>query len=139
MKFEEIIKNLRSGQKIRRRKWKEDNYWYINSKRLICNQDDTAVIAVLTPVLYAEDWEVYEEKELLTDKERTYLSIIIEPFRDKVGYISKKRNSSDKGQAHICIFGKGSTVIATLPWMKITEKYNGMQLDKNYKLEDLGL
>lgn len=138
MKFEEAISHLRNGEKIRRQKWNECNYWFINSQKLVVNQSNQNVMVFLTPVIYANDWEVYDDT-ILTEEEAKYLKFIIEPFKAEVGYISKKRNSSDKSLAHICIFGKGNSIIATLPWLKITEKYVNMAVDKNYTLKELKL
>lgn len=138
MKFEEVAVHLRNGCKIRRQKWNTGYYWHINEKRLIVNQSGTSVICYLTPIIHATDWEVYDDT-ILTEEEKKYLSFFIEPFKAEVGYISKKRNSSNKVLAHICVFGKGNSIIATLPWCKITEKYEKMAIDKNYTLKELKL
>ncbi len=138
MKFEEVVNNLRVGGKIRRKKWGPGAYWVKSKEGLICNEKGTSVVVMLTPIVYATDFEIYDDT-ILTNEEKKYLSFIIEPFKDEVAYISKKRNSSDYTKAHICIFSKGGIIIASLPWFKITEKYEHMAIDKNYTLKELEL
>ena len=79
------------------------------------------------------------EEPILDEEERKYLSGVIRPFRDRIKYIRKSRiygqeyinvvyNSKFKDDTNFC-----------LPLFKKGSMYKGMELNKEYTLEDLGL
>lgn len=75
------------------------------------------------------------EKEILDDKEREYLSNVIKPFRDKVEYIIKFDLLPEE---YISIWlPKHETT--DLPCFKRGTMYKGMEIEKEYTLEELGL
>ena len=74
-------------------------------------------------------------KPILDDKEKEYLSAVIKPFRDKVISISKK-------SANYCEFI--DIVIDDeediyLPYFKPGKMYQGIGVNREYTLEELGL
>ena len=71
---------------------------------------------------------------ILTDKEREYLAAVIEPYRDDVVCIMKS-NVFEYPRVYIHL--KHETF--GLPWFNKDEKYKGMELERNYSLEELGL
>ena len=74
---------------------------------------------------------------ILDDVERKYLSAVIKPFRKKISYI-RKRKDLTKGEKYIQIeFCDGDTMY--FPYLANDEMYKGMELDRNYTLEELGL
>ena len=75
------------------------------------------------------------EKEILDDKEREYLSNVIKPFRDKVEYIIKF-DLLPEVYISICLTEHESTY---LPCFKRGTMYKGMEIEKKYTLEELGL
>ena len=136
MKFEEALKLLREGKKIRRSCWRNDIY-------LALTKDGATAYVNGEPWIYGmsietilnTDWEVLEEP-ILDEKEKEYLSNIIKPFRDKVDYITKVRllnkieyiDIEFKDDANICF-----------PSFKANTMYKGMEPDKKYTLKELGL
>lgn len=73
---------------------------------------------------------------ILTDKEKAYLSAIIKPFRDKritIGKLSLLFGEEE----YIWIDIDGNYF--ALPFFKKGEMYNGMEQNKFYKSEELGL
>ena len=75
------------------------------------------------------------EKEILDDVEKEYLLNIIKPFKDKVKYICKNRNLTEE---YIIIkIVEDSTII--FPDFKKNTMYKGMEVNKKYTLEELGL
>ena len=72
-------------------------------------------------------------KPILTDKEKEYLSAVIKPFRDRVSSISK-----DGPLEYITISLDGDD-FAILPNFKVGTMYKGMEINKRYNLEELGL
>ena len=78
---------------------------------------------------------IYEiEQPILDDVEKRYLEGVLRPFKDKVEFIKKDQN--DYGQ-WISIELKEDWFC--LPYFEIDKMYKGMELDKEYTLEELGL
>lgn len=82
------------------------------------------------------DWLCKEYKEpILRDNEQEYLSNFIKPFKNRVQYICK-HSLGDFEEIGI-IYDKD--LVLTLPDFKAKTKFNGMELDYPYELEELGL
>lgn len=74
----------------------------------------------------------------LDDVEKAYLSAVIKPFRKDIKYIVKFKRYSDKKE-YIYITMKKDDDYCTLPVFEKETMYKGMEVDKKYTLEDLGL
>ena len=74
------------------------------------------------------------EKEILDDKEKEYLSNVIKPFRDKFEYIVKKDCYPEE---YISISLSDENI--DFPNFKKGTMYKGMEIEKKYTLEELGL
>lgn len=87
----------------------------------------------------AKEFEVvYERKEeILDEAEKKYLSGIIAPFRNKVKYIEKFGCTLTSNEEFISI-NLGNEDI-DLPNFKSNTMYKGMEVDKEYTLDELGL
>lgn len=83
-------------------------------------------------------WLCEEYKEhILDDVEREYLSAVIKPFRKKISYIRKSKDSC-KGKKYIkIVLCDGDTMY--FPYLANDAMYKEMKLDRNYTLEELGL
>ena len=81
---------------------------------------------------------VYEYKpKILDNTEKRYLSNVIGPFRDKIKYISKYHSSAiDEECVYIHIQNNPDII---LPYFKEDSMYKGMELEKTYTLEELGI
>lgn len=79
-------------------------------------------------------------KPILDDVEKEYLSNIITPFIDKITYIRKNTYSSNTEYIDIgyCESNKVEYDIE-FPLFKKGAMYKGMEANKSYTLEDLGL
>lgn len=94
-------------------------------------------------------WLDSEHKEpILDDAERRYLSAVIKPFRNGVKYIKKHRGTINSGTDYDSITVVVDAKIAkkevttfwlTLPGFKAGAMYKGMEPEKHYTLEELGL
>lgn len=92
------------------------------------------IVKVERPVKYET---VFERKEEVLDAaEKRYLAGVIRPFRDKVKYIYKGQEWSNKKE-FINIILKEDTL--DLPYFAAKTMYKGMELGRNYTLEELGL
>lgn len=72
--------------------------------------------------------------DILTDKEKAYLSAVIKPFRGKVKSIKKVNFGEDE---YLKIRLKMD--LMSLPFFAKGTMYKGMETDKEYTLEELGL
>ena len=81
-----------------------------------------------------------EAPDILTKEEKKYLSAVIKPFRDKVTHIKKKAWTTPK-RKYIEIEYRENEVIHALcfPDLPNDEMYKGMEDNRPYKLEELGL
>lgn len=83
-----------------------------------------------------------EAKDVLDEVEKKYLESIIRPFKDRVEYIEKKSIGT---LYFIAIAIKSIAIDCSietiyLPYFKPESKiYNGMELNKEYTLKELGL
>ena len=86
-------------------------------------------------------WTEIIKKPILDEAEKEYLRNIIKPFGDRVRLICKSRFSS---REHIVIIlddsvDKDLVGYLALPTFKEGTMYKGMELNKRYTLEELGL
>lgn len=92
---------------------------------------------------YDIKFEVKKKEPILDEKEKKYLSNFIRPFRDRVKYIEKIDCSTDKYTSfiNICMLhiNKQENEIIYLPFFRTNTMYKGMEKDKEYTLEELGI
>lgn len=91
------------------------------------------IVKIERPIKYET---LFEREEILDEAEKRYLSGIIRPFKDKVRFISKDRDS-DYDKEFIFIDLKNEFIY--LPNFKINTMYKGMKEYKKYTLKELGL
>ena len=85
-------------------------------------------------------WLLEEYSEpILTDSEREYLSAVIKPFRKKVKHIVKINLFGSPEEQFIRIVICNLDFINLPNFNKNTGMYKGMEVDKLYSLEELGL
>lgn len=80
-------------------------------------------------------------ESILTEKEKEYLSAVIKPFRDRITHIFKFELSGYEGIGIDLKFPKveKDEDAMTLPSFEIGTMYKGMELYKDYTLEELDL
>ena len=74
--------------------------------------------------------------EILTEREKAYLSAVIKPFRKKVEYVYKKCLEISKREYLEISLENG---VISFPCFEKGTMYKGMEVDKKYTLEELGL
>ena len=87
------------------------------------------------------EWLCEEYKEpILDEEERKYLSAVIKPFRKEETTIMKRKEYSGCEFVRIAIEWKeGSIDYIEFPSFEKGTMYKGMELNKEYTLEELGL
>lgn len=83
-------------------------------------------------------WMLEEyESPILDDVEKDYLSAVIKPFRKNVNYISKQKKPD--GPMEFIHIDLSDGDVADFPNFKANTMYRGMEVDKDYTLQELGL
>ena len=85
------------------------------------------------------EW-LLSEAQILDDAEKEYLSSVIKPFRKFVVYIEKIKYID--GWEKITFYSlnlKSWECVTILPPFQSGTRFKGMELNKQYKLEELGL
>ena len=77
--------------------------------------------------------------DILTDKEKDYLSAVIKPFRKRIEYIKKMNSTYANGCQFLCITPSDDLFCFCLPVFEKGTMYKGMEAHKKYTLEELGL
>ena len=115
----------------------------------VCCDDFSSDFWVNNKDIYSDKFlnqEIEIETDILSEKEKEYLKSIIRPFKDRVVSIEKKKNINSEGTfyyigiivKHIAIDCFSEAIY--LPYFKPESKmYEGMELNKEYTLKELGL
>jgi hypothetical protein len=84
------------------------------------------------------DWMAQPYKKPILDKvEREYLSAVIRPFKKMIAYIVKAQDFDDGKQCIRIILQNGDGM--HFPYLNDDAMYKGMEVNKDYSLEELGL
>ena len=84
------------------------------------------------------NWLEEEYKpQILDNVEKAYLSAVIKPWKNKIKFIEKFEDTYDKERILIWIIGDCRNIY--LPQFEKGKMYKGMEVDKKYTLEELGL
>lgn len=141
MTFEEALHALKDGKAVKRKEWLVEKYVTLKDNKIVDNNLQSYYIDVKD--LTEDCWEECEAF-ILNRKEREYLEAVIKPFRDRVEYIKKT-------EAYNVDYGCGEKIsielrdkdgirdYLSLPWFAKDTMYKGMELGKEYTLEELGL
>ena len=106
--------------------------------RICASMFGNEVLKIERPVKYETIYEA--PKEILDKEEKEYLEAVIRPFRDRIKCIKKitTRNVAPYTEEEfIAIFLDKEAI--TLPFFKKDTRYKGMELEKEYTLDELGL
>ena len=76
---------------------------------------------------------------ILDDAEREYLKTILKPFHEKVGYVVKHRDNSEDIYSKEYLYIEIGDGDFTFPSFDSGKMYAGMELDKEYTLDELGI
>lgn len=106
------------------------------------DEEQIEILKVERPIKWKN---VYENKEILDEQEKDYLGKVIEPFKNGVKCIVKKRMCDYSPTLEFIDIILYSSVTydneetIPLPYFKKGKMYKGMKRDKKYTLKELGL
>lgn len=81
-------------------------------------------------------YEIKAKKPILDDVEKEYLSNVIKPFKNRILSIKKVESYYLKESIEIVLMDNDALYF---PFFKKGTMYKGMEVNKNYNLEELGL
>ena len=94
------------------------------------------IIKIERPVKYETIYEA--PKQILDKEEKEYLEAVIRPFRKEIVYVQKA--GVYEGEWISVAYQRGKMIFNfNLPVFEKDKYYKGMELDKEYTLEELGL
>lgn len=141
MRFEEALKALKEGKKIRRKEWEPYEYIELDGKKFVSQYDNPCGMLVFD--LSTNCWEEYKG-DILDKEENEYLSAVIKPFRDKVTHIAKTED--DIEWSYAIMIRVDSKVVDDdyyefflPPFKRTSSMYKRMEVGKEYTLKELGL
>ena len=110
------------------------SYWS-NIDRRWCDLGD-----IPNKLLTGEREIIKIPSEILNEEEKEYLSVVIKPFRDRIVWI-KKVDSPIQNHEYIkiCYQDHNYIIVLNFPDFKAGTMYRGLELCKDYTLEELGL
>lgn len=148
MTFEEALKALKEGKKIRKKWWQAGSYIWLDEKNILKNKNGIEIcVSVDFDFMTDNVWEIYQEP-ILDEVEKEYLSYVLRPFRDRIKYVEKLRAYSggrtdlysiDNGEYISITYGDRCYDFFTLPHFPKGSMYKNMEVGKEYTLEELGL
>lgn len=102
---------------------------------------DWVLSSIIGELLSGERKIIKLPKPILNDAEKEYLGNIIKPFRNRIIWIGKSVYiPGEYIEIHLRHYDDGcSSYSIILPYFKKGTMYKGMELDKEYTLEELGL
>lgn len=116
-----------------------ENSGYIRNI-LELNNFKSRILGKIIKIEEPEYQTVYESKpEILDEVEKRYLRGVIRPFKENVRFITKRRywiDSTEYNDISICIRNNSNII---LPKFIANKMYKGMEMEKTYTLEELGL
>lgn len=133
----ELFELIRKGEQPA--EFKYDNgiaYWDKKTNKYIVKSNGWP-FAILASKVNSHETITYDEP-ILDKAERKYLSDVIRPFRSRVVSIKKKRNNNGE-YLFICVKANGICDNASFPDFEVGTMYKGMEREKPYTLEELGL
>lgn len=144
MNIVEITKKIKPYTKIRRKDWAQSTYICYNLIDEIYKGDTLFTDSKHFYIprvedLTADDWELYEEKPLLTKEEKEYLEAVLKPFKDQINYIEVCYGKGYNYYLAIVFNEEYKVNNFNLPQFKPHNIYDGLYLARRYSLKDLGL
>ena len=120
------------------------NKYKLSNYGLMCwsnNLQRWYITSIIRELLTGEKQIIKLPKPILDDVEKEYLSAVIKPFRNRIISIRKYRFNQDE---YIGIYIKyyaktDENEMITLPVFKEVTMYKGMETNRRYTLEELGL
>lgn len=151
MTFENAIKDLIEGKKLKKSYWSNGAYIQLNNLGSLFYYENGVEISSFIldrSSLILNEWVVYEEKPHLDERGKAYLRNFIELFKEEVCYIQKNISSINSEYEHLSIVFKKAVAVSyygeaiyevNLKDFKKGTMFKSLEVGRKYTLEDLDL
>ena len=99
------------------------------------------IVKVERPINYETIYEA--PKKLLDKAEKKYLENVLRPFKDRINFIRKEGKNfyypTNEYISEYIYIDIGKDNYSTLPYFEKDQYYKGMEIEKDYTLDELGL
>ena len=138
----EAFKLLNEGKKVRRKNtWAVVKYIQLDKNKNIVNESGKEVLFTIDfDDIKNDHWEEYNE-DILDEKEKPYLESILKPYKDRVDFVIKQGIGDYYERIIICVSVKNKSFknYIAFPYFNKGTMYKGMEIDKKYTVNELGL
>lgn len=141
MNLIEALKLLNEGKKVRRKDWELSRYICLNKDKNIVNQSGCRVLFTVDfDDIKNEHWEEYNE-DILDKEEKQYLESILKPYKDRVDFVIKQGIGDyyERIVINVSVKNKSYKNYIALPYFDKGTMYKGIEIDKKYTVNELGL
>ena len=128
------LKKIVSGDKLYGNDLFTSLRYYPEDLKDVDGEEKNDIVKVERPVKYETVFE--RKEEILDGTEKKYLARVIKPFRHKIKSIMKRSEYGSLCYIKICLKNGDD---AYLPCFKENSMYKGMEPNREYTLEELGL
>ena len=136
MNFEEALKLLKAGKKVRKCSWTNSQKLYLyleNNEFWLATGEIAGTIGIHYDDMLADDWEEY--KSPLSDEEKEYLKMIIKFYPEKIEKISIYRSP----HYTLIYLEYGDKASYKESYLTGSNHFENMEVGKHYTLKELGL
>lgn len=109
--------------------------YYTEDLKDIDGEEENDIVKVERPVKYETVFE--RKEEILDEVEKRYLTEVIRPFRKRIQFIQKKKEITEINP-YIRIVCEDNDKLV-FPYITDNSMYKGMEPNRKYTLEELGL
>ena len=141
MNLVKALNLLNEGKKIRRKDWELSKYIYLNKdKNIVNNLGQEVLFTIDFDDIKNKHWEEYNE-DILNEEEKPYLENILKPYKDRVDFVMKECIGDYYERIVICVSVKNKSFknYIAFPYFNKGTIYKGMEIDKKYTVNELGL
>ena len=141
MNLVKALNLLNEGKKVRRKDWESGKYIYLNKDKYIVNDLGKEVLFTIDfDDIKNEHWEEYND-DILNEEEKPYLENILKPYKNRVDFVMKECIGDYYERIVICVSVKNKSFknYIAFPYFNKGTMYKGMEIDKKYTVNELGL
>lgn len=128
------LKKIVSGDKLYGNDLFTSLRYYPEDLKDVDGEEKNDIVKVERPVKYET---VFEREEVLDETEKKYLAEVIRPFRKRIQFIQKKKEITEINP-YIRIVCEDNDKLV-FPYITDNSMYKGMEPNRKYTLEELGL
>lgn len=128
------LKKIVSGDKLYGNDLFTSLRYYPEDLKDVDGEEKNDIVKVERPVKYET---VFEREEVLDETEKKYLAEVIRPFRKRIQFIQKKKEITEINP-YIRIVCEDNDKLV-FPYITDNSMYKGMESNRKYTLEELGL